>query len=101
MFVARRSQRYDDGFTAVRHVLNKWDPERLIETGAPGDEYDPEVTDLVRLVLGAAPVTGEAIEDVWRRWFGDDHGLREHVLAAVTDDLTFLQSRFNPPAKPD
>lgn len=100
--VPRRSQKYDDAFAAVRHVVNKWDPEALIDIGAPGDEYDPEVTDLVRMVLRPDQFGAAEIEAAWHRWFGDDHGMRGKTLRAVAEDLVFLQRRFakseGPPA---
>jgi hypothetical protein len=92
--VPRRSQKYDDAFAAVRHVVNKWDPEALIEIGAPGDEYDQEVTDLVRMVLRSEQFRPADVEAAWHRWFGDDHGMRGKTLKAVTEDLDFLQRRF-------
>lgn len=93
--MVRHKQRYDDAFAAVRHVVSKHDPEHLLEMGAPVDEYDPEVADLVRLVLRTEPPSGPEIVQTWRRWFGDHHRLREALADAVTHDLQFLHARFS------
>lgn len=93
--MARRSKRYDDALAAVRHVVNKHDPEGLLELGAPRDEYDPEVSDLVRLVLREAPPNEVEIIEVWNRWFGDVRNLRGSVGQGMVADLCFLHERFS------
>lgn len=55
---------------AVRAIINKRDPEGLLEIGAPEDEYDSEVADLVTLVKGSAPITADAVAAIFDRWFG-------------------------------
>jgi hypothetical protein len=35
-------------FLAVRTVVNREDPVGLLDAGAPEDEYDPEVGDLIK-----------------------------------------------------
>ncbi len=91
--MARRSEKYDRAFSATRQIVNKHDPIGLIELGAPDDEYEPEVTDLVRLVLKDVPLDEGAVEAVWIRWFGDIGRLEgTPVLAALTRDLLRLRA---------
>lgn len=91
--VVRRSQRYDDAFAAVKALVDARDPVGLLAQGAPENEYEPEVGDLVRLVLEREPPTGSTVNDIWCRWFGD-----EHTLGPTADDLASqlanLQKRF-------
>ncbi len=94
----RRSQRYDDAFAAVRAVVDELDPIALLAGGAPSDEYDPEVGDLVLLVLRRDHFDEAAVDHVWRRWFGDDYSLAgSEVGASLTTALQLLQRRFSQP----
>ncbi|MEV0236335.1 hypothetical protein [Nonomuraea sp. NPDC050786] len=56
---------------AVRLLINQYDPEGLLEMGAPEDEYDPEVGDLAALVCGEEEITADAVGSIWNRWFDD------------------------------
>lgn len=58
-------------FLAVRDVVNKVDPVGLLALGAPGDEYDAEVEELVRW---QQPATPGAVAEVFLRWFGAGAG---------------------------
>lgn len=92
--VPRRSQKYDDAFAAVREVINRHDPEGLIEIGAPEDEYDPEVADLVRLVLGANGPNDEAVLAVWEKWFSGLPSMPPERAASIARELADLRDRF-------
>lgn len=70
--------------------MNDLDPEGLIALEAPEDEYDPEVSDLVDLILGGRPVSGRAVSEIWIRWFGLDAA----DVAARQDDLHQLAERL-------
>jgi hypothetical protein len=85
-------QRYREAFAEVRLVTNDADPEFLREMGAPVDEYDPEVGDLVRLVLRPDPPTEDEVNAVWRRWF--DSALAPTIVAGVTGELRVLHARY-------
>jgi hypothetical protein len=74
---------------AARAVLDRHDPEGLLVTGAPGDEYEPEARDLVMLIVGTRPPTPEAVQAVWRRWFSAE--LAPEVAEAVSDELRDLR----------
>jgi hypothetical protein len=94
--VTRRSQKYDDAYAAIRVLVNEADPIGLIEGGAPEDEYDLEVNDLVRLVLRADPFEQKDVDAVWVRWFGDTYRTARTTKRsrALTAALRELQSRF-------
>jgi hypothetical protein len=92
--VPRRSQKYDDAFAAVREVINRHDPEGLIEIGAPADEYDPEVADLVRLVLGVDRPTPEAVLTVWEKWFSGLPSMPPERATSIAQELAELRDRF-------
>jgi hypothetical protein len=55
-----------DRFRRTRAVANRVDPVHLIAIGAPDDEYDAEVHDLVRL---AEPVSADDVAAVFAAWF--------------------------------
>jgi hypothetical protein len=93
--MVRRSEKYETAFAATREVVNKSDPVGLIESGAPEDEYDPEVGDLVRMVLRDDPIEEAAVDDVWIKWFGDTYSMSgTDRLIAITNALRDLQGRF-------
>ena len=85
----------DQIFTAVRALINHYDPEGLLEMGAPADEYASEAGDLTALVLGRAEITPEAVALIWNRWF--DNGVsdwctrRPEQLAKVASELERLR----------
>jgi hypothetical protein len=87
-------QRYREAFAEVRRVVNDVDPERLLAMGAPADEYDPEVGDLVRLVFRDALPTEDEVTAVWGRWFGDHSTLTSTEVAVVTDVLRVLHAQY-------
>jgi hypothetical protein len=58
-------------FLAARTVVNDVDPVGLIEMGAPDDEYDPEIEDLIKW---RDRVTPERVAEVFIRWFGPESG---------------------------
>ncbi|MFD9947551.1 hypothetical protein ACFWYW_06760 [Nonomuraea sp. NPDC059023] len=61
----------DDQMAAVRALIKAHDPEGLLGMGAPDDEYDPEVRDLVALIRGGEEITSDAVGTIWNRWFNN------------------------------
>jgi len=60
----------------VREVINDWDPMGLLETGAPDDEYEPEIKDITRFiyrhkkeVLVCFDFLAGEINKIWHMWF--------------------------------
>ena len=93
----RLGDRYELAFADVRTVVSGLDPMGLLASGAPDDEYDPQVTDLVRLVLRPDPFGEAQVDEVWRRWFGDDYSaIGTSELAAQVNELGRLQRRYAP-----
>jgi hypothetical protein len=61
----------DTLFESVREIVHRHDPEGLLAVGAPRDEYDLEVPDLVLLVRQGDVITADSVRAVFDRWFGD------------------------------
>lgn len=61
-------------FDAVLTVLGRADPEGLLASGAPVDEYANEAADLADRLRRGRRVTGEVLVEVWERWFGPGSG---------------------------
>ncbi len=90
--VARRSTKYDQALVAVRSIVNAHDPIGLIAGGAPSDEYDPEIAELVSMVIRAEPIREDAVDEVWIRWFGEEYGSAgSEQLARLTSQLRDVQ----------
>lgn len=65
--------RYQALVTAVEHAINEADPIRLLEAGAPSNEYAPEIGTIIpRLANAHRPddVTG-VLHAEFLRWFGE------------------------------
>jgi hypothetical protein len=71
-------------FLAVRAVVNREDPVGLLAIGAPADEYDPEVRELVRL---PDVVTTEQVSTVFLRWFGKSGVMPSGMAARIADGI--------------
>ena len=63
----------------VRKVIHDWDPYRLLEIGAPGDEWDSEILQIVGRVnriaspVDAAKVISEVFTEAFQpEGFGQD-----------------------------
>ena len=69
-------------FLAARAVVNREDPVGLLGVGAPEDEYDPEVRDLVKW---RAAVTAEQVRAVFLRWFGASGAMPSDTAARIAD----------------
>jgi len=69
-------------YTELRDLVNEWDPIRLIEVGAPQDEYDCLVGPILRHLEAQDPV--HAIAAFL------DHEMVEHFgVSGVTGSLAF------------
>jgi len=80
----------------VRDILNRRDPEGLLELGAPEEEYDPEAEEIAgRLRGGGQPLTPHVLVEVWERWFGPsssyDGTAHAHELATLAAELNTLR----------
>ena len=79
-------------FAAVLAVLTKHDPESLLASGAPDDEYEPEADHFARLLRDGQPITAAVVLDVWHHWFGTTGFARAdpHKINALAADLDRL-----------
>lgn len=52
---------------AVRPIINKWDPMRLLKIGAPEDEYEGEITHIAysSYRMTNSRITGEVVYEVF------------------------------------
>lgn len=58
---------YADYREALRRLFNQVDPMALSQGGAPHDEYDPEISDLLKW---RKAVTPKHVAEAFQRWFG-------------------------------
>jgi hypothetical protein len=84
-------------FQAIRLLINQSDPEALLGIGAPEDEYDPEVNDLLTLVQGAEEITSASVSEIFNRWFGQSHWTanRQDDIAEVAARLEEMRGRHS------
>jgi hypothetical protein len=71
-------------FLAVRLIVNREDPAGLLCLGAPEDEYDPEVADLIKW---RQAVTAEQVAAVFLRWFGAAGAMPPDKAARIADGI--------------
>jgi hypothetical protein len=71
-------------FLAVRAVVNGADPVGLLAVGAPADEYDPEVRELVEW---PGTVTAELVSGVFLRWFGKAGAMSSDMAGRIADGI--------------
>ncbi len=80
-------------FLAVREVVNREDPVGLLGAGAPEDEYDPEVEDLIKW-RGA--VTAQQVAAVFLHWFGQSGAMPSGIAARIADGINHARARHMP-----
>jgi len=71
-------------FLAARTVVNREDPAGLLGFGAPEDEYDPEVEDLIKW---REAVTADQVTAVFRRWLGDEGVIPADMAGRIADRI--------------
>lgn len=74
-------------FEAVLRLLSREDPEGLLASGAPADEYSDEAADLAGSLRVGRPVTRAVLVDVWERWFGPGNGYVRRAAEPQLDTL--------------
>ena len=67
-------------FLAARAVVADEDPLGLLGFGAPEDEYDPEIEDLLKW---RAVVTPERVVEVFVKWFGESGRMPADMAARI------------------
>lgn len=88
---------------SVTGVLNAHDLLGVLPYGAPEDEYDPEMKDIVRLIAEGVAITPEVVATVWHKWFEDSWGHTTSkvepatpAMEALAADLQAIQHAFGP-----
>jgi hypothetical protein len=80
-------------FLAARSVVNREDPVGLLEMGAPDDEYEAEVRDLIRW---RKAVTAEQVSAIFLRWFGQSSAMSADMAARIADDINRARAEHVP-----
>lgn len=80
-------------FLAARTVVNREDPVGLLAMGAPEDEYDPEVRDLIKW---RNPVTAECVAATFLRWFGESGAMPSGMAARIADGINQARAQHMP-----
>ena len=80
-------------FLTVRTVVNREDPVGLLDAGAPQDEYDPEVGDLIKW---REAVTAEQVSAVFLRWFGESGAMPSGMAARIADGVNQARAQHLP-----
>lgn len=70
----RTKRDYNHAFALVREVVCTWDPYRLVENGAPQDEFDHEIAELVASIprIRTEDDAAQAISVIFARAFDPD-----------------------------
>jgi hypothetical protein len=80
-------------FLAARTVVNREDPVGLLDMGAPEDEYEPEVRDLIKW---RKTVTAEQVSAVFLRWFGVSGAMSADMAARIADGINEARAEHMP-----
>lgn len=72
---ALRAER-GETFMDVLEIISRYDPEGLLEMGAPPSEYEPEARTIYPRLPQARSIQDvrRIIEEEFRRWFGAERG---------------------------
>jgi hypothetical protein len=80
-------------FLAARIVVNREDPVGLLGMGAPEDEYDPEVKDLVKW---HEAVTADQVRAIFLRWFSESGVMPPDMASRIADGVNQARARHLP-----
>lgn len=81
-------------FLAVRSIVNREDPVGLLDMGAPEDEYDIEVKDLIKLTRSnSAPVTAKQVRVMFLYWFGEPGEMPSEMAERIADGVNQARAR--------
>jgi hypothetical protein len=80
---------YGEYRDAVRRMVNEVDPMALIAGGAPDDEYDPEMSELLKW---RRVVTPEQVHRTFEEWF--DMPISDDAATRIADGITRVRKDF-------
>ena len=80
-------------FLTVRTVVNREDPVGLLDAGAPQDEYDPEVADLLKC---REAVTADQVSALFLRWFGEAGAMPSGMAGRIAEGVNQARARHVP-----
>jgi len=77
--------KYDELFACVKEAIDEWDPFRLLIGGAPGDEYNEEVAQIIAGLRNCRIITDiqDLVFNVFKRNFGDDSVGNKEAYSSV------------------
>lgn len=85
---------YKSKFLLLRTFLNEFDPEFLEpgkEDGAPEDEYDPEVTKILSVLIQKPDISESELEtsinQIWRDLFNKDCGKVKELVQSIKSNF--------------
>lgn len=70
-------------FTAVKKVLDSFDPMGLLSAGAPSDEYWPEANDIAQRMKNGEALDAKLLVSVFDEWFYEGALSEELALSIV------------------
>lgn len=80
---------YADYREAMRTLFNDVDPMGLISGGAPWDEYEPEINDLLKWRKTVSP---DDVVAVFQRWFNTE--IDAQTAARLAAGISEVRARF-------
>jgi hypothetical protein len=88
--------RYRALYMVVDAIVARHDPIGLLAIGCPDDEYEPEVTDLLPRLKGAASTDElmSLVHGVFERWFGERACGPKEGYRALAQDLWDCMPRW-------
>ncbi|MFD4706442.1 DUF1871 family protein [Gottfriedia sp. NPDC058432] len=71
-------------YEIVKIEIDKWDPMGLLSGGAPDDEYDPEIKNIVNELKSVNTEQELAIltKNVFEKWFGEEFSFESCLTIA-------------------
>ena len=82
---------YGDYRYAVMQLFATVDPMGLVAGGAPDDEYEPEINELLKW---RRPVTAEDVREVFRRMFAPDGRVSKRDAALLAEGIATIRDEF-------
>jgi hypothetical protein len=82
---------YGDYRHAVRQLFATIDPMGLVAGGAPDDEYEPEINELLKW---RRRVSSEDVREVFRRMFAPDGRITSSDAALLADGIATIRDEF-------
>ena len=72
-------------YEIVKLEIDKWDPMGLLSIGAPDDEYDPEIKNIVNEIQAVKNENELALltKSIFEKWFGEEFDFEDCFKVAM------------------